>query len=398
MSQAWKGYYLTAYGIAVKHGFVGTEEEWLETLVGAPGAAVELRLEEETERVQWRLEGEEDWKDLFDVAALRGQVISQTLETATTAAQQASQARDEAQSTKEQVFTAREETLAAAEDAQRHAQQTAQAEASALQAAERAEEASGKILGETAASAENAAAAQEAARQAKASQELVTESARQAVQASAEAVNAQREVLKAAGEVETTGKAVLDAVETAEDAKTTAQTAAKAAQVAQAAADVSQASAAESAAKAAENAKELNAAALEAKSWAVGGTGTRAGEDTDNARYYKEQARQIAGGEFATPAEVAGAVSNHNADEEAHPALWEALNRFRRKVLRVRPRDANKDDFGLEDETAYLEIGPYTGTAEVAVQLSGALYDAANISQNGDAIPDGNFIIHKEEC
>lgn len=32
------------------------------------------------------------------------------------------------------------------------------------------------------------------------------------------------------------------------------------------------------------------------QSYAVGGTGTRIGEDTDNAKYYKEQAQQIAGG------------------------------------------------------------------------------------------------------
>ena len=31
------GYYLTAYGIAVKHGYEGTEEEWLDTLVGQRG-------------------------------------------------------------------------------------------------------------------------------------------------------------------------------------------------------------------------------------------------------------------------------------------------------------------------------------------------------------------------
>lgn len=35
--ERWKGYYITAYGIAVKHGFAGTEEEWLETLKGMPG-------------------------------------------------------------------------------------------------------------------------------------------------------------------------------------------------------------------------------------------------------------------------------------------------------------------------------------------------------------------------
>ena len=33
-------YYLTAYGIAVKHGFRGTEEEWLESLKGERGDPV----------------------------------------------------------------------------------------------------------------------------------------------------------------------------------------------------------------------------------------------------------------------------------------------------------------------------------------------------------------------
>jgi len=31
-------YYLTAYGLAVKHGFIGTEEKWLKSLKGDPGA------------------------------------------------------------------------------------------------------------------------------------------------------------------------------------------------------------------------------------------------------------------------------------------------------------------------------------------------------------------------
>lgn len=34
------------------------------------------------------------------------------------------------------------------------------------------------------------------------------------------------------------------------------------------------------------------------KSYAVGGTGTRAGEDTDNAKYYAQQAKDIVGGDF----------------------------------------------------------------------------------------------------
>ena len=38
IGQPWRGYYITAYGIAVKHGFRGTEEEWLESLTGPQGA------------------------------------------------------------------------------------------------------------------------------------------------------------------------------------------------------------------------------------------------------------------------------------------------------------------------------------------------------------------------
>lgn len=37
LSRRWRGYYLTAYGIAVKHGFKGTEAEWLESLKGEKG-------------------------------------------------------------------------------------------------------------------------------------------------------------------------------------------------------------------------------------------------------------------------------------------------------------------------------------------------------------------------
>ena len=33
----WEGYYYSAYGIAVKHGYTGTEEEWLASLKGAEG-------------------------------------------------------------------------------------------------------------------------------------------------------------------------------------------------------------------------------------------------------------------------------------------------------------------------------------------------------------------------
>ena len=42
----------------------------------------------------------------------------------------------------------------------------------------------------------------------------------------------------------------------------------------------------------------------QAKSWAVGGTGKRPGEDTNNAKYWSEQAKANVGGDFATNARV----------------------------------------------------------------------------------------------
>lgn len=73
----------------------------------------------------------------------------------------------------------------------------------------------------------------------------------------------------------------------------------------------SKASASESAASA-ENAATManqraNAAdtsAILSQSYAKGGTGTREGEDADNAKYYMEQAKATAGGDFATKTEL----------------------------------------------------------------------------------------------
>ena len=44
--------------------------------------------------------------------------------------------------------------------------------------------------------------------------------------------------------------------------------------------------------------------ATEAESYAHGGTGTREGEDTDNAKYYSQVAKEVAGGDFVTPTEM----------------------------------------------------------------------------------------------
>ena len=68
---AWRGYYLTAYGIALKHGFTGTEAEWLTSLKGdqgGPGAPALMRYDAESGYLQWQSRGDEYWQDLVLVA------------------------------------------------------------------------------------------------------------------------------------------------------------------------------------------------------------------------------------------------------------------------------------------------------------------------------------------
>ena len=54
---------LSAYEIAVEHGFVGTEEEWLESLKAS--AVVEFRINENT--VQYKYKDQDEWLDLINL-------------------------------------------------------------------------------------------------------------------------------------------------------------------------------------------------------------------------------------------------------------------------------------------------------------------------------------------
>ena len=68
-------------------------------------------------------------------------------------------------------------------------------------------------------------------------------------------------------------------------------------------------------AEAAESEKAANISSSEAKSWAVGGTETRPGEDTDNAKHYAEQAK-----ESETKASTAAAVTEAAANRATDAA------------------------------------------------------------------------------
>ena len=71
-----------------------------------------------------------------------------------------------------------------------------------------------------------------------------------------------------------------------------------------ASASESEASAGNAATIANQRATAADTSAILSQSYAKGGTGTRAGEDADNAKYYMEQAKAAAGGDFATKTEL----------------------------------------------------------------------------------------------
>lgn len=118
----------------------------------------------------------------------------------------------------------------------------------------------------------------------------------------------------------TTAKAAAEAA--AANAKAS-ETNAKASETA-ASGSASQASAA--AAAAAQSAASVDGINKTAQSWAVGGTGTRPGEDTDNAKYWAKKAQAVVGGDFATKVEAQGYVTAHNESNAAHSDIREALS------------------------------------------------------------------------
>lgn len=72
----WEGYYFSAYGIAVKHGFEGTEEEWLLTL---RGDRTELRFSAEENELQWKYTEEDEWHTAMNLMQLQTDVEAATL-------------------------------------------------------------------------------------------------------------------------------------------------------------------------------------------------------------------------------------------------------------------------------------------------------------------------------
>lgn len=264
----WRGYYITAYGIAVKHGFQGTEEEWLKSLKGDGGEPIVIRYDETAQQLQWKYESDTQWQELLSLSELQGDVVSQTL----AAAQNAKTAAEAAQSAAE---TAAQTTGADAAAAKSGATTATEKAAAAAASAKTATDAAGE--------------AQTAESSAKGYASTSGTNATAAAQSATDARSA-----KAAAE--TAASTATGAKTAAETAKTGAVSAQSKAQSAQAKAEGAAADAEESAAAAAQSATQVAANSKTAESWAVGGTGTREGEDSNNAKYWCESAQAIAGG------------------------------------------------------------------------------------------------------
>lgn len=266
-----------------------------------------------------------------------------------TAAKNAQDAAEAAQGKAEDAQAAAEAAQAKAETAQSKAEtaqskaETAQGKAESAQSAAESAAASASGSASAAASSASAAAASETASAQSAQTAGEKASAAQAAAQTAQSAKADAESAKAAAV--TAGASAESANASAQSAKTDAESAKAAAQAAQSKAEAANTSAqtakadaeaantsAQSAKADAESAKSAAAGSAQSagasaqsaqasgklsESWAVGGTGTRTGEDTNNARYWSEQAQNAAGGGVSSFNGRSGAVTPQIGDYTA---------------------------------------------------------------------------------
>lgn len=265
------------------------------------------------------------------------------------AAKDAQTAAETAQGKAEDAQNAAETTQAAAETAQGKAEtaqskaETAQGKAESAQTA--AESAAASASGSASAAAESAASAAasetasaqsvqtatekataaQTAAQAAQSAKAAAESAKAAAVtagASAESANASAQSAKSAAEsakaaAQTAQSKAETANTSAQTAKADAEAANTSAQSAKTDAESAKSAAAGSAQSAGASAQSAQASSKLSESWAVGGTGTRTGEDTNNAKYWAMAAQGVAGGGVSSFNGRSGAVAPQTGDYTA---------------------------------------------------------------------------------
>ena len=247
------------------------------------------------------------------VTAEKGRETAETArDSAETARQSAETARSGAESTRQSKETARQtaETARANAETDRQAAETRRGEAEAARASaesERRNAESSRVTAEGGrASAEESRVTAEHGRTSAESIRVQAEQKRVSAENSRVEAEAQRAAAEQARADENTGivaqataqaNAAAQSAGIAYDSAKTAQRAASTASSAAASASSSASQAQASAAAAAKSAASVDGINKTAQSWAVGGTGTRPGEDTDNAKYWAKRAERIVSGD-----------------------------------------------------------------------------------------------------
>ena len=243
-------------------------------------------------------------------------------ETAQAAAETAQGKAETAQSKAEAARDAAESAQTAAESAAALASGSASAAAESAASAEASETASAQSAQTATEKASAAQAAAQAAQSAKADAESAKTAAVTAG-ASAESANASAQSAKSAAELaKAAAQSAQSKAETAnasaQTAKTDAEAANTSAQSAKTAAESAKSAAAGSAQSAGASAQSAQASSKLSESWAVGGTGTRTGEDTNNAKYWAMAAQGVAGGGVSSFNGRSGAVAPQAGDYTAN--------------------------------------------------------------------------------
>lgn len=188
-------------------------------------------------------------------------------------------------------------------------------------------EASKTAAAESAATAASqASAASESSAKATASQKAAQTAETNAKASETAAAASQGSAETASASAQDSAAAAAQSAQAAQSAASTATNAASSASQSATSASGSASQAQASAAAAAQSAASVDGINKTAQSWAVGGTGTREGEDTNNAKYWAQQAEATVGGDFATKNEAQGYVTTHNQSSNAHSDIREALN------------------------------------------------------------------------
>lgn len=242
-------------------------------------------------------------------------------EAAQTKAETAQGKAEMAQSKAETAQGKAESAQSAAESAAASVSGSASAAASSASAAAASETASAQSAQTAGEKASAAQAAAQAAQSAKADAEsaktaAVTAGARaESANASAQSAKSDAESAKAAAQAAQTKAEAANT--SAQTAKADAEAANTSAQSAKTAAESAKSAAAGSAQSAGASAQSAQASSKLSESWAVGGTGTRTGEDTNNAKYWAMAAQGAAGGGVSSFNGRSGAVAPQTGDYTA---------------------------------------------------------------------------------